>query len=83
MNFNLYLDKELSDRLSDLCEKTHKRRNMVIREALEFYLAQHQKQVWPSSILDFKGIKEAFSFEAYRRDMLDETRPSFLDDEEV
>ena len=78
MNFNIYLDKGLSQKLSYVCETTHKRRNAIIREALELYIRQLTQRTWPPSILNFQGLEGIEPFEATRKELGPDQRTPFL-----
>lgn len=78
MNFNVYINEELSHKLSTICEVTHKKRNTVIREALELYIRQTESVSWPDTILRFKGVQDFSPFEEYRSELDDDQRDTFL-----
>lgn len=80
MNFNIYLDKELSQKLFHACETTHKKRNALIREALELYMRQLNQRTWPPSILNFQGVDEIAPFEASRTELGPDNRSLFLNE---
>lgn len=48
MNFNIHIDDELGQKLENICQLTGKKRNTLIREALEAWLLQYPMQEWPS-----------------------------------
>lgn len=78
MNFQVYLDEELGQQVHQLCQKMHKKRNTIIREALHLYLKSQVKKKWPNSVLAFEGVKDFPSFEAGRKEDLLNTRQEFL-----
>jgi hypothetical protein len=80
VNFNIYLDKDLSQKLFHVCETTHKKRNTLIREALELYIRQLNQRTWPSSILNFQGVDELDPFEASRKELGPDKRSPFLNE---
>jgi predicted DNA-binding protein len=73
MNFNVYLDDELSQKLESICYLTGKKRNTVIREALEVWLSQYSIARWPSSIEEFQGDSQMIPFESYRAELHEPT----------
>jgi hypothetical protein len=79
MHFHVYLDQELGEEVRIICQKTHKKRNAVVREALRLYIHQQKKKTWPDSILAFRGIKDFPAFESYRKDLGQDLRTTFLD----
>jgi len=80
MNFNVYLDARLGKELVNFCEFSHKKRNAVIRDALEFYIHQVMPKTWPKSILAFKGIPDAEPFESSRDELSSDNRPTLFED---
>jgi hypothetical protein len=70
MNFNIYLEDELGQKLQNLCQLTGKKRNTVIREALLSWLSQYPMVEWPESIQNFDGDAELVPFESYRTELL-------------
>lgn len=79
MNFQVYLDEQLGKQVRQLCEATHKKRNTIIREALKLYLELQGKEVWPSSVLNFRGMEDFPNFEADRGKDKPNVRQGFLD----
>lgn len=73
MNFNVYLDDELSQRLESICQLTGKKRNTLIREALLMCLSQYTLSEWPDSIQEFKEDTEIIPFESYRDELNQQT----------
>lgn len=69
MNFNLYLDDELGQKLESICQLTGKKRNTLIREALEAWLSQYPISKWPTSIQEFQGVPQMIPFESYRDEL--------------
>lgn len=71
MNFHVYLDDKLSQEVQMLCQTNHKKRNAIIREALQMYIQARKKAVWSDSILSFEGISKFPSFESYRNERIE------------
>lgn len=69
MNFNIYIDEELGQKLENICQLTGKKRNTLIREALEAWLLQYPMREWPSSIQEWIGDPEVARFEFYRSEL--------------
>jgi predicted transcriptional regulator len=71
MNFNIYLNDEIAEKLDYLAEKEQKSRNSLIRAAIEAYLnANRVTSEWPKIILDFQGVGDTIpSFESYRNEL--------------
>jgi len=74
MNFNLYLEDELSQQLQALSHSTGKSptgksQNALIREAIQLLITTKEQSQWSSTILNFQGISDAIVFEAYREEL--------------
>lgn len=69
MNFNLYLEDELSQQLQALSLSTGKSQNALIREAIQLLITTKEQSQWSSTILNFQGISDAIVFEAYREEL--------------
>ncbi|MCZ8287499.1 CopG family transcriptional regulator [Microcystis sp. LE19-59.1C] len=69
MNFNLYLEDELSQQLQALSRSTGKSQNALIREAIHLLITTKEQSQWSSTILNFQGISDAIVFEAYREEL--------------
>lgn len=71
MNFNIYLDDRLAEQIQSLAFLTGKKRNAIVREALEAWVKEHSGKSWSSSILNFEGIADTeITFEAYREELV-------------
>ncbi len=69
MNFNVYIEDKLGKKLQQVCQVTGKKRNAVIREALESWLSQQQLLTWSKLIDNFEGDKKIVPFESYRSEL--------------
>ncbi|MEA5508722.1 ribbon-helix-helix domain-containing protein [Crocosphaera sp. UHCC 0190] len=78
MNFNIYIEDELGEKLQQVCQVTGKKRNAIIREALVSWLSQHQSPTWPKSIQNFEGDKNIIPFESYRSELLPPTEEDLI-----
>jgi len=72
MNFNVYIDSSLGERLEQCVKIAHKSRNAIIREALEQYLNHASKQEWSQQFINFTGDPNSIVFEAYRNELMDD-----------
>jgi hypothetical protein len=70
MNFNLYLEEELAQKLRALSRSTGKSRNALIREAVQLLITKKQKAQWSPTILNFQGVSDSTDFETYREELL-------------
>ncbi len=68
MNFNLYINDALGEKVTALGTILHKSRNAIITEAILEYLKNHQS--WSDKFLDFKGINTLEPFENSRDELL-------------
>lgn len=78
MNFNVYLDDKLGKEFTYYCKSAHKKKNAVIREALEAYIHQHTDATWSPSVLEYKGVSDMEPFESTRSELKPDNRPDFL-----
>lgn len=69
MNFNIYLDDQLGDRLTEVAKASKQSRNALIREAISVWLKVNEKSHWPDEIMQFEGIKDFPAFESHREDL--------------
>lgn len=70
MNFNIYLEDKIAEQIQRLVRLTGKKRNAIVREALEAWVKEHSGQYWSESILKFEGIDDAIAFEKYRDELI-------------
>ncbi len=73
MNFNIYIEDELGQKLENICQLTGKKRNTLIREAILSWLSQYPIPQWPESIQNFEGEPDIIPFESYRTELLPPT----------
>lgn len=66
MSFHVYVEPELERKLTDLCKKTGRKRNSLVREALREYLVRHSLQDWPEEVFGFKPNNKLVRFESLR-----------------
>lgn len=69
MNFNVYLNKEIGEKVKLAAKALHCSRNSIINVALEEWLNHHLKKRWPPGFFDFKPVDLKLS-----RSDLEETR---------
>lgn len=71
MNFNIYINEEIGHKLEELAKRENKSRNLIIREALDYYLRSKEKKSWPHEVMNFQGACElAQAFESFREELL-------------
>ena len=66
MNFNIYLDDETGQQLSQLAKQTGENRNALVRQAVRDWLNRRGKPQWPDEVLAFRGVAGMPRFEANR-----------------
>lgn len=77
MNFNLYLDDQLGERLTEVAKENKKSRNALIREAISLWLRTHEKSQWPDEVMEFEGVPDFPAFESYRKDLAEAREDPF------
>lgn len=72
MNFNVYVEDRLAQEIERFAQEQGKKRNAIVREALELWIAQHKTVSWPEVVLNYEGEEdsEGITFEAYRDELL-------------
>lgn len=58
MNFSIYVNKELADKISKLSKTFRRTRNSVINEALEEWVKKHNKSTWPKNFFEFEAVSD-------------------------
>ncbi|MFZ4536033.1 ribbon-helix-helix protein, CopG family [Propionivibrio sp.] len=66
MNFNIYLDDETGQQLTQAAAQAGETRNATIRRAVSEWLSHHSQQHWPEAVQSFKGMADMPIFEASR-----------------
>lgn len=79
MNFNIYLEDELGRKLDNICQLSGKKRNTIIREALETWIQQYSMPDWPESIKTFQGEPESIRFESHRAELKEPDEESIFE----
>lgn len=69
MNFNVYVNKKMGERISKVAKSSHRSRNSIITEALEEWLNNHTYSQWPKNFFDFNPVEDVPDFEASRNDL--------------
>ena len=77
MNLNIYLEDQVAKQLSTCAVKLHRKRNSIIREALKEWLDKHSNKNWPTSVLEFQGIKDWDDIVELRKDLPDRGKDLF------
>lgn len=81
MSFHVYLEPDLESKLDSLCQKTGKKRNAIVREALRDYVDVHLSPDWPTEVFNFTPDKNLVPFENFRGDLSIERDDIFDADE--
>lgn len=77
MSFHVYVEPDLERKIEDLCKKTGRKRNAIVREALKEFVEKHSSESWPESVFDFKPSSKLTRFESLRADFLAEREEVF------
>ncbi len=72
MNFNIYLDDEISKELDRTAATLGETRSGLIRKALREWLDKKTlgSPGWPSIVLEWEGVADTPPFESYRSELL-------------
>lgn len=71
MNFNVYLKKNIGEKVTRTAETFHRSRNSIVSEALEEWLDRHASSTWPKDFFDFEPIKTVPDFKKQRKELKD------------
>ena len=69
MHFNIYVNRQLGNQLTEYATNQGVTRNRLIHEVLERFI-QEERQIWPNIILNFQGVPDFPAFEASRSELL-------------
>ena len=83
MHYNLWFNQELVKGIEVIMKKTGKKRNTVVREAVEKYVKDWNQSSWPEVIKNFKGIEGLENwegFEGFRKELNEPREIEFGED---
>jgi hypothetical protein len=66
VHFNVYIDDETGQQLSQTAELVGESRNALIRKAVREWLERQGEPQWPVEVLSFEGMAVMPPFEASR-----------------
>jgi hypothetical protein len=69
MNFNVYLRKNIGEKVTKTAETLHRSRNSIVSEALEEWLDRHVSSKWPKNFFDFEAVKRVPNFKKLRKEL--------------
>ncbi|MDP3521858.1 MAG: ribbon-helix-helix domain-containing protein [Hydrogenophaga sp.] len=69
MHFNIYLDDQTGQRLTEAAQQAGENRNAVIRRAVQEWLARRSQPGWPQAVLGHNGFPNVPPFEAERKQL--------------
>lgn len=69
MNFTVYIENNLAERIMAVVQTQGKSRNAIIREALEEWCDRHVSVEWEPGFFDFEPIKNLPDFSHYRTEL--------------
>lgn len=69
MNFNVYVNKKIGDRVKKVAKSMHRSRNSIVTEALQEWLEHHTSKSWPKNFFDFQAAEDVPNFKSYRDDL--------------
>jgi hypothetical protein len=79
MNFNIYVKKEMGEKVSRMAKSLHRSRNSIVTEALEEWLRNHTVTQWPRDFFEFTPIENVPDFKLFRNDLKDNVREDPLE----
>lgn len=79
MNFNIYVKKEVGERVSRMAMSLHRSRNSIVAEALEEWLRNHVETQWPENFFEFSPIENVPDFKLSRNELKDNVREDPLE----
>jgi hypothetical protein len=71
MNFNIYLRKDIGEKVTKSAEIFHRSRNSIVSEALEEWLDRHTSSTWPKDFFNFEPLKSVPDFKKLRKELID------------
>jgi RecB family exonuclease len=79
MNFNIYVKKDVGERVSHMAKSLHRSRNSIVAEALEEWLRNHVETQWPEHFFEFSPIENVPDFKLSRNELKDNVREDPLE----
>jgi predicted transcriptional regulator len=67
MHFNIYLDDETGQQLTQVASQAGEKRNAIIRQAVRAWLAQQAQPGWSQAVLAHLGDADMPAFESARQ----------------
>jgi predicted transcriptional regulator len=77
MNLNIYIEDQLAEKLSQYAEKSKRKKNAIIREAIKNWLQLHVKKKWSNEIVKFNGIEDFPNVKELRKGLIDSDKKLF------
>lgn len=71
MNFNVYVNRGMGEKITKVAKKMHRSRNSIVTEALEEWIDAHTPAQWPKNFFDFSPIKNVPDFKELRNELKD------------
>ena len=81
MSFHVYVEPDLEQKIEDLCKRTGRKRNAIVREALREYVDKCSPQDWPDDVFNFKPNSKLTRFESLRAELLADRDDIFATEE--
>ena len=75
MHFNVYIDDQTGQKLTNVAQQSGQTRNALIRSAVQEWLERRNRPQWPDVVMDFTGMDDIPPFENKR----DEMKPPMTD----
>ena len=78
MNFNIYINDTLGEKLLQVTKDTGETRNAIIKQALEEWIQKKMTSSWPPAIMEFQGFPDFEGFETFRHELKEQEETLFL-----
>lgn len=69
MNFNVYINKKIGERINQIATSSHRSRNSIVNEALEEWLYNHTQSHWQENFFEFMPVEDVQDFKASRKNL--------------
>lgn len=70
MNFNVYVKKDVGEKITKMAEVLHRSRNSIVAEALDEWIKHHTPSQWPKHFFDFETIQDLPDFKNLRKGLI-------------
>lgn len=68
MNFNIYINRDIGEKITKTAAHLHRSRNSIITEDVQEWLDRHVESSWPKDFFSFEPIHDVPDFKESRKD---------------